>query len=182
VNAQPSSLTRQISWQHAGVIALFVAAGVLIPGLGLPQAITGPLVNALLFLAAEVLGVGPAALLGMVTPLSALLYGVLPLPLLVMVPLIALGNGLLVAVYGALNWRRRAMGFVLASVAKALWLSACVALLTARPLQIAVGGARETISLPPALIQMMQWPQLLTALGGALLAWGMLRAFAVRSK
>ena len=45
----------------------------------------------------------PAIALGMVTPLGGLLHGVLPLPLMVMIPFIMLGNATLVGVYNALR-------------------------------------------------------------------------------
>ena len=84
--------------QIGPAVLLFVLA-LLIPGLGLPQAITGPLVNALLILTVETAGLGAALAVGMVTPMAGLLHGVLPLPLMVMIPFIALGNATLAGVY-----------------------------------------------------------------------------------
>ena len=150
-------------------LVLAVTAGVLIPTLGLPQWLTGPLVNAVLLLTVLRLGVSEAMLVGMVTPLAALLRGVLPLPLLVMTPFIALGNAALVGVFGALRGRGRWLAVGAAATCKFVVLYAAVTILVARPLSLAVGGPAQAVSLPAALVEMMRWPQLATALlGGAL--------------
>ena len=97
---------------------MLVSLGLLVPALGLPQPVTGPVVNALLIIAVETTGVGAAMLVGMVTPLNALLAGVLPLPLMVMIPFIALGNALFVGIFGALRTRNYWLGVGVAAVAK----------------------------------------------------------------
>ncbi len=56
-----------------------------------------PLVNALLILTVLWLGVSQALFVGMVTPMGAALSGILPLPLWIMIPFIALGNAVLVS-------------------------------------------------------------------------------------
>lgn len=146
-----------------------------IPNLGLPQGITGPLVNALLLGAAVWLGRDQALLLGFVTPLSAALRGVLPLPLWVMIPFIALGNATLVSLYSALRPRGHWLALALAALAKVALLSAVVTWLSARPLSLAIGGAPQAVILSPGLATMMRWPQLATALAGGALFWGVER-------
>ena len=70
MNADSRTLNPSLSWPLVARTGLLVVLGLLIPRLGLPQPITGPLVNCLLILSVEMLGVGPALFVGMVTPLS----------------------------------------------------------------------------------------------------------------
>ena len=170
------ALTWNASLARVARFALLVALAVALPNLGLPQSVTGPLVNALLLLTVSWEGVGAAALLGILTPLGAALRGVLPLPLLAMIPVIALGNGVFVAIYGGLRARSRWWALGVAAVAKTALLYGAVTLLVARPLQLALGGNPLAITLPEAMVNMMRWPQLATALAGGLIAFGIERA------
>lgn len=129
---------------------------------GLPQPITGPVVNAALFSAALLLGPGCGVAVGLFTPIVALARGILPAPLAPMVPFIALGNGLMVALYAALRGRYGdGAGVIAGSLGKFLLLATAV---------------NVFVQVPESIAVMMQWPQLLTALGGgfltlALSAW-----------
>jgi hypothetical protein len=153
-------------------LALIMGLGIAISAMGMPQAITGPLVNALLLLTVLSNGVSQAILVGMVTPLGAALSGILPLPLWVMIPFIALGNALFVSVFGAFQTRNRWLALGAAAFVKFVWLYAMVSLLVARPLHLIIGGAPQAISIPAAITAMMSWPQLATALAGGLIAFG----------
>lgn len=157
-------------WPRIGLFGLLLAAALAIPAFGWPQAITGTLVNALLLLAVEYLGVGPAIALGTLTPLGGLLHGVLPLPMAVMIPFIMLGNATLVSLYGALRGRNRFLALGVAAVAKFALLYAAVTMLAVRPLELAA----KTVAMPAALVNMMAWPQLMTAVAGGLLAFAVL--------
>lgn len=163
-------------WPRVGLFGALLAAALVIPAFGWPQPITGTLVNALLLLSVEFLGVGPAIALGTLTPLGGLLHGVLPLPMAVMIPFIMLGNATLVSLYGALRGRNRFLALGAAAVAKFALLYAAVTVLAARPLELMLGGAAKTVAMPPALVNMMAWPQLVTAVAGGLLAFAVLRA------
>ncbi len=170
--ARQSSWSASLPWAK---VAAFVAAlllALVIPNLGLPQAVTGPLVNAVLILTVEYVGLTGAILLGMATPLSAATHGVLPLPLLAMIPFIALGNASYVSVYQALRKTHRGLAIVAAALIKFGLLYGAVTLLAARPLSLTLGGATQALVLPKAIISMMQWPQLATALAGGLIALG----------
>lgn len=161
---------RSVATSRALALALAVTAGVLIPTLGLPQWITGPLVNAVLLVTALRLGVSAAMVVGLATPLAALLRGVLPLPLLVMTPFIALANATLVGVFGALRGRGHWLAVGAAAACKFVVLYAAVTILVARPLSLAMGGSAQAVALPAAMVEMMRWPQLATALVGGALA------------
>jgi uncharacterized membrane protein len=169
---QELTVTRPIAWGKLASLAGLLVVGLVIPNLGWPQAVTGTLVNGLLLLTVMSLGVGPAMLVGMVTPIAAAASGLLPLPLLVMVPFIAPANATLVAVYGALASRNRIVALVVAAVAKFALLFAMVELLVTRPLTLAMAGGPQVVKMPATIVYMMQWPQLATALAGGVLAFG----------
>ena len=162
-------------WPRLGLFGLILALALAIPAFGWPQAVTGTLVNALLLLTVELLGVGPAIALGAMTPLAGLMHGVLPLPMAVMIPFIMLGNATLVSLYAALRSHDRFVALGVAAVAKAAVLYAAVTLLAVRPLDLAMLGASRPVAMPAALVAMMSWPQLVTAVAGGLLAFAILR-------
>ena len=159
-----------------GTLVLFSLA-IAIPSFGLPQYITGPLVNALLIIAVETVGVSNALWLGVVPSLVAWGSGVLPAPLVVMIPFIVAGNALLVLIFGALRRAGYWFGVVTGAALKCAWLWATVILVAVRPFSIQVGQAIHTVPIPSAMTQMMSWPQLLTALAGGGLAHGLLQGF-----
>lgn len=161
-----------VNWSGLARLALTLACGLAITNLGLPQPVTGPLVNALLLLTVEWLGLSQAISVGMVTPLGAALRGVLPLPLVVMIPFIALGNAVLVSVYARLRERGRGLALVAGAVAKFLLLYGTVTLLGAYPTSLEIGGRVQQVLIPQAMRHMMGWPQLATALAGGLIAFG----------
>jgi hypothetical protein len=162
-------------WPTLGAFGLLLVLALMIPAMGWPQPVTGPLVNALVLISVETLGVWPAIVLGMITPLGAMLHGVLPLPLAVMIPFIMLGNATLVAVYNALRLRNRWLALGVAALAKFAVLYAAVTFFVARPLELALNGAARTVVMPAAIANMMSWPQLVTAVAGGLIAFAALR-------
>lgn len=162
-------------WPRLAAFGLLLTLALLIPALGWPQPVTGPLVNALLLVTVETLGLWPAIGLGMVTPFGGLLHGVLPLPLAVMIPFIILGNAALVVVYNRLRPYNRWLALGVAAAAKFAVLYGAVTFLVARPLELALNGAARTVVVPAAIVNMMSWPQLVTALAGGLLAFAVLR-------
>jgi hypothetical protein len=82
---------------------LLLSIAVIIPAIGMPQYVSGPLVNALVIIGAETLGVGAAISLGMAPSFVAWGSGRLPAPLVVMIPFIVIGNALLVLGFRALR-------------------------------------------------------------------------------
>lgn len=146
------TLKAQVSLAAAVLLLLAIT---LFQMAGLPQPITGPVVNAALFAAALSLGPGYAMAIGVCTPLVAFARGILPAPLAPMIPFIALGNGLMVGVFSLLGGRfGDGFGVLGGSVAKFLLLAGAVHLI---------------VQVPQPVMIMMQWPQLLTALGGGFL-------------
>ncbi len=176
-STKTGTLVFNVVWPRLALFGLLLTLALLIPALGWPQPVAGPLVNALLLITVETLGLWPAIGLGMVTPLGGLLHGLLPLPLAVMIPFIMLGNATLVGVYSGLRTRSRWLALAVAATAKFALLYGAVTLLVVRPLELAFNGPARTVVMPAAIANMMSWPQLVTALAGGLLAFAVLRIF-----
>ena len=175
MNTEVLSYPKVSQWAALSRWVLLLGAAVAITNLGLPQPITGPLVNALLILTVEWGSVSQAICLGMVTPVGAAIRGILPLPLMVMIPFISLGNALLVGSYGLLRSHNRWLGLLVGASVKALFLYLTSMILVARPLHIEMGGRDQAVILSESFLKMMSWPQWVTALAGGLLAFGVLR-------
>ncbi|MBD3383702.1 ECF transporter S component [candidate division KSB1 bacterium] len=152
-------------------LALLTAATIAFEMLGLPQPITGPVVNMMLFLTTLLLNSTAGVLLGCITPLMALLRGQLPPPLLPMVPFIMLANAGLVLVFRivrrSVTMRQRyktnyILAVVLASAIKFVILYSAVEIL----LPAFIGK-----SLPRPFVLAMSFPQLITAITGGVLAF-----------
>ena len=155
------------AWKVASSFGCVVAV-LGIVALGLPQLITGTVVNAMLFTIAEYVGMEYAVTLGIFTPLCAMASGVLPLPLLALAPVIALSNAMLVVSYGLLK-RFNVFGMIVPAIIKFSFLCTVTFLLVKYPLQVSVSGTAQTLILPQIIVAMFRWPQLITALSGGLI-------------
>ena len=133
------------------------------------QYVTGSCVNAVLAVAAFVSGIGSAVVVALVSPFAAFLLGIGP-QLLPIVPAIALGNLVYVAVLWVITKKHKLMtvrgviAWLSASVCKFLTLYLVVVKLLCNVLELK----------PPQIATftaMFSWPQLVTALvgGGAAL-------------
>jgi hypothetical protein len=162
-------------WTRLTRMAVSIGAAIAITGMGLPQPVTGPLVNALLLLTVEWGSIGEALLVGMITPMGAALRGILPLPLLVMIPFISLGNAILIGLYGAIRKKNRWVALGAAALAKSLFLYGAATFLILRPLHLETPGNPQVVTIPGAFLTMMSWPQFITAIAGGLLAFGILK-------
>ena len=85
---------------HLAILASITIAFELI---GLPQPITGPLVNAMLLLTALIINTTAGVMLGCITPVVAILRGQLPPALAPMIPFIVLANSVFVVVFGQIH-------------------------------------------------------------------------------
>ncbi len=149
------------------------------------QSITGPIVNACLFIATALLGVQAGIMLCLLPSLVALSVGTLPTPIAPMVPFIMASNAIMVMTFayfvegteflrpskelGSFQSPFRFFtGIILASILKFLFLFSTsyivIHLIT-----------QKTIAQKAAA--MMSWPQLFTALLGGLLAFAFLRVY-----
>jgi len=140
--------------------AILLAILIVFQMLGLPQYITGPIVNFILLWAVMSNGILSGVLIGLISPLIAFSRGILPAPLGPMIPFIILGNIVLVIVFGLFRKKNSnllftTLGIVIGSILKYL---------------ILVNAVKFIVSVPILIAQAMGFPQLLTALiGGVLL-------------
>ena len=72
--------------------------------------------------------------------------------------------------------RNRWVALCVGALAKFVLLFGSVTLLTSSPLHLEIGGKPLPIVIPPSLFTMMGYPQLLTALAGGIIAFGILKA------
>lgn len=143
-------------------LALLLAITLAIQMIGLPQYITGPAINAMLVVSTLALGPVGAAFIGMLTPVIAFMRGILPPVLAPAIPFIVLGNWAIIFVFAAFRRSNQYLAVILGALAKYLVLA---------------GAVTFFLAVPPPVAQMLQLPQLLTALVGgvaALLAWNAL--------
>ncbi|OGI27097.1 MAG: hypothetical protein A2359_02295 [Candidatus Moranbacteria bacterium RIFOXYB1_FULL_43_19] len=123
------------------------------------QWVTGTIVNALLFLAVWRVGFVNAAFVATLPSSIALMRGLLPAPMAVLIPFIILSNIILVAAFYTLK-KYPLAGIVSASFLKFFFLFAITSYL---------------IKVASPLLVMMHWPQLFTALAGGLIAIGIVK-------
>lgn len=134
------------------------------------QWITGTIVNALLFLAVWQVGFLNAALIAALPSSIALLRGLLPAPMAILIPYIILSNIILIAVFylfsriEKLSFQIEIVSVVTASFAKFIFLFTITSYF---------------IKIANPLLVMMQWPQLFTALAGGLIAIGVIKKFKI---
>jgi hypothetical protein len=150
--------TKDLAWTIA-----FTIAAVIFPALlaHTPhnQWITGTIVNALLFLAVWRVGLVNAVLVSALPSSIALLRGLLPAPMAILIPFIIISNLIMVFVFYAMK-KYPLAGIVSGSIVKFLFLFAI---------------ASPFIKISAPFVMMMQWPQLFTALAGGLIAIGIMK-------
>jgi hypothetical protein len=130
------------------------------------QYITGPIVNAVLFLSAILIGSTGAMFIAMIPSVIALSSGLLPIVLAPAVPFIMLGNAILIATFILLQKKSFWLAAIAASLAKFIFLFGSS--------QLVVGLiAKKQAAIAAA--SMLSYPQLITALIGAILAWLILK-------
>jgi len=158
-------------------IGLLLALTLAFQMIGLPQPVTGPVINAVLILSCGLFGPWTALVLGLVTPLAALVRGQLPPPLWPLVPCVMVANAILVVAFHAMRkairthpgnagWMIAVISIFIPALLKFGFLAFCVKAL----MPLLLGHP-----LPPALAAAFTLPQFFTALVGGAMALGMLR-------
>ncbi len=163
-----------INKEKISVLSQFIilmGIAVTAPLLAHQQAISGPIINAALFISTVLLGVRGAILIALVPSLIALSVGLLPPILAPMIPFIMLGNAILILAFSYLREKNYWLAMISASLIKFLFLWGTSSIVINLLL-------KKEIAQKIAL--MMGWPQLLTALAGGLIAYLFLRNFKVR--
>ena len=154
-----------ISYSSTAVLILLIAIAAAAPMLK-QQVITGIVVNATLFIGAYYLSTSQALLLGIVPSSMALAVGLLPPVLAPMVPFIIAGNCMLVLTFSYLKRFNFWIGGAAAAVLKFAFLYGMSFVVTGLILNKQVAASAAS---------MMGLMQLFTALGGAILAYGVIR-------
>ena len=139
-------------------LAILIAITIGFQMFKLPQLITGPVVNLMLFLSCILLGLWGGIVLGLITPLIALLAGIMPRA--EVVPVIMVANAVLVISFYVLRAKqkqfyRTLLGILVGSLLKYYVFAIAVAFI---------------LNLPPPAAQMLGVPQLFTALSGGALS------------
>lgn len=148
------------------IFAIFLALLILMPFLFTSQWITGPTVNAALFIAAVILGPTQAMLLGLMPSTVALSAGLLPFVLAPMVPFIMLSNVILVLVFYYLYKKNYFVALSVSAFLKFAFLHQTVTWVMSRFLESKI---------VTTLGVMMSWPQFFTAIIGGLIAYAFLK-------
>lgn len=140
---------------------------VILAPLFFQQAITGVIVNAALFVSVMVLGVQGAVLIAIIPCLVALSVGLLPLALAPMIPFIITGNIILILCFNYLNKKNYWLGMAIASALKFLFLFSASYIIA----NLFIG---QDVAVKASV--MFGLPQLLTALGGGVVAYLFLKS------
>ena len=140
---------------------VFIGVVVIIPSLIHIQWITGPIVNAILFLAVILVGGRNALLIGLIPSIIALYFGLLPAPLAPLIPFIMISNAILVVLF---DWLKKNYwtAIIVAATVKFLFL------------HVSTSTIMDLIlrkELAPKVAQILSWPQFYTALIGGFIAW-----------
>jgi riboflavin transporter len=130
------------------------------------QFATGPIVNAVLFISTVLLGLEKTLFICLIPSVIAMSVGLLPPVLAPMVPFIMISNVLMVFVFFYTKKINYWVGMVSASFVKFLFLYIT---------SFAVVNLVVKKDLATAIVSMMSWPQLLTALAGGVLAYFFLK-------
>jgi len=137
--------------------AVLAALAVAFQSLGLHQYITGPVINAILYVAALFISPFSSVAVGIISPWTAFLFGITKFA--PVIPVIMAGNVSLALVSGYLGRYQKHAGLAVAAVVKFLVMTAGVKYLV-------MTGTR----VPAAVYAAMTLTQLFTALIGAVLA------------
>ena len=151
-------------------LSILIALTFVIQIAGFPQPVTGPLVNAMLLISTAFLGCTAGIVLGIITPLLALIRGLLPPVLAPVVPFIIIGNIILVFLFhfiinnvhfNLLNFIKKYIAIVIAAFGKYIFLFLSVKIIL--PLIF-------NFQIAEKIVIIMTTPQLITAIAGGIIA------------
>lgn len=123
------------------------------------QMLTGPIVNATLFLSTIYLGSQAGIMVGLIPSIISLSIGLLPLALTPMVPFIMVSNALLILTFAYLKNKNFWLAIITASLLKFAFLYSI------------------SFHFAPKLAFMMGFPQLITAIIGGIIAYSLYLRF-----
>ncbi|MFN3301720.1 MAG: ECF transporter S component, partial [Patescibacteria group bacterium] len=161
------TLTKAEIAKKAAIFTLLIGIAILTPAIVHRQEITGPIINAILFLSTVLLSPELAMFIGLFPSIVALSSGLLPAVLAPMVPFIMTANAILVLIFSFLRKKSYWLGVVLAAFCKFLFLFSTSSIMMKLILK------KE---LATKVAAMMGWTQLVTALAGGIIAFLILKA------
>jgi len=148
----------------AFILLLLLSLTTLAP-LAQNQFVTGPLVNAMLYITVVLLGIRSAVLLSFLPSLVALGVGILAPSLAPMVPFIMASNIVMVLLFNLLKTNFTFGVFISAAIKFVVLTSAAIIL----------QNFIDNETLASKLLTLFTWPQLITALAGGLIAFVFLK-------
>lgn len=127
------------------------------------QVAVGPLVNMVLFITVMMVSPISAIIVGIFTPIIAFIVGVMPMP--VLVPVIGVGNALLVIVFSFFYSKKKMkfseyIGLFVSALAKFAFLAMAIRMIV--PMFVP--------KVPPALVTALSFNQFITAMVGGVIA------------
>jgi hypothetical protein len=158
--------TRELAWT-IGLITASIITPALLAHTPANQWITGTIVNLVLFSAAYRLPLTNAFMVAIFPSSIALLRGLLPAPMAMLIPYIVFSNILLISVF-FFTKKTPLRGVLAAGTTKFIFLYGATFVLAS--------------ALNNKLILMFQWPQLITALAGGFVFMGILNVFNKKNK
>jgi hypothetical protein len=141
------------------LVGFMLSIALAVQLLHLPAFITGPVINAVLLVSAVFVGLSGSIIIGCITPVTAVLTGIVNPVLLLLIPIIMTANTVFVTLFFFLHSKNKYLAVVVAAAAKYL---------------IFYGSLNYVLSLagiylPEAIIAAFQIPQIYSALtGGAI--------------
>jgi hypothetical protein len=147
-------------------LVLLIAVAAVVPLLIKQQFITGTIVNATLIIGVYLLGSRDGLLIGLIPSSLALATGLLSPVLAPMIPFIIVGNAILILTFAYFSKFNYWAGVIIGSVLKFAFLYGTSTI---------VIGLLLNKQAAPAVAQMMSWPQLVTALAGGMMAFGIIK-------
>jgi hypothetical protein len=164
--AEEISINKVEALKKTAIFSILLGIAIIMPAIVHQQMITGPIVNATLFLATFLLAPEIAIFVGLLPSIIALSSGLLPAPLAPMVPFIMISNSILILVFYYFKKKNFWIAIFIASILKFLFLYSTSFLVIDLLLKKELA---KQVSL------MMSWPQLLTALVGGTIAYILLK-------
>lgn len=145
---------------------VFVSGLILIVPMFHNQLLTGPIINATLLIATEMLGLTAGIFLGLLPSVIALAVGLLPTALSPLVPFIMVSNALMLVIFSQFSQKNYWLRIGLAGLIKFIFLAVFSSL--------AVSLVLDSTKAVQASL-MLSWPQLITAWAGGIMAFGVLK-------
>ncbi len=131
------------------------------------QQVTGPIINALLFIAVVMLGLKQSLPICFIPSVMALLAGLLLPVMIPIVPFIMLSNVVLVVSFSYFYQKNFWLGIAIASAVKFIFIWSTTSAIANLFI--------KTPAIVNKVAQLMSWPQLFSALLGGLLAYAFLK-------